>query len=66
MDMYAVELGKNGPDGFVLVETSNMLASDRRDAEQRAVDMLRSRGVQIGAKALRLLGRGKDVVWQYP
>ncbi len=66
MEMYAVELGKNGPDGFVLVETASMLASDMRDAEQRAVDILRSRGAQIGAKALRLLGRSKDVVWQYP
>ncbi len=66
MEMYAVELGKNGPDGFVLVETASMLASGRQDAEQRAVGILRSRGVQIGAKALRLLGRGNDVVWQYP
>ncbi len=66
MDMYGVELGKNGADGFVIVETANILASDIRDAERRAIDILKSRGAQIGAKALRLVGRGKDVVWQYP
>ncbi len=65
MEMYAVELGKNGPEGFKALETSRMLASDLEHAERRAVELLKSRGVQIGAKALRLVGDG-EVVWEYP
>ena len=42
MEMYAVELGKNGADGFKMIESANMLASGREDAERRAVDILKS------------------------
>jgi hypothetical protein len=66
MEMYAVELGKNGADGFKMIESANMLASGREDAERRAVDILKSRGAQLGAKALRIIGAEQQVVWQYP
>ncbi len=66
MDMYAIELGRSGPDGFELIEAPNMLASDREGAEKRAIEILRTRGAQIGAKRLRLLAGGQTLVWEYP
>jgi hypothetical protein len=66
MQMYAVELGKMGMDGFGLIECSNVLVSNMDGAKLRTVDLVRTRGVQIGATKGRLLGDGGKVIFEFP
>jgi hypothetical protein len=66
MDFYAVQLGKTGSDGFRLIESSNVLASSTDEARQRTVDLLKTRGVLLGANKARLLGANEKLVFEYP
>lgn len=66
MQMYAVELGNMGMEGFGLLESSNILVSNMDGAKSRTVDLVRTRGAQIGANKGRLLGDGGKVIFEFP
>jgi hypothetical protein len=66
MLMFTVQLGKMGADGFGLLESSNLLASNWDGAKARAVDLLKTRGKQIGANKLRMVEQSKKTEWEYP
>jgi hypothetical protein len=65
MQMYMVQLGKTGADGFREIESSKFLTSNLDGARQRAVDLLRTRGSQIGANKA-LLHDGAKQVFEFP
>lgn len=65
MQMYTIELGKAGAEGFKLIESTNVLASGTEAARARLVDTVRTRGAQIGANRARLLAEGR-LVMEYP
>jgi hypothetical protein len=64
--MYVVQLGKTGMDGFRAIESSNFLAKNLDAARVRAVDLLKTRGTQLGCNKAMLLGENKQVVYEYP
>jgi hypothetical protein len=66
MQMFSVQLGKMKIDGFALIESSNLLASDWDSAKQRAIDILKTRGKQLGANKVRLVAGDQTREWEYP
>jgi hypothetical protein len=67
MQMYNIQLGRSGPNGFILMETARLVVSGGRDElEWRVVDLLRTRGTQIGAKVARVMGDNGKVLWEFP
>jgi len=65
MQMYTVQLGKTGADGFREIESSKFLTSSLDGARQRAVDLLKTRGPLIGANKA-LLHDGPKQVFEFP
>ncbi len=66
MEMYVVQLGKMGMNGFGLIETSNVLVSNLDGAKLRTADLLKTRGSQLGANKAKLLGDGGNVIFEFP
>jgi hypothetical protein len=66
MEMYVVELGNVTADGFKRVEKQNVLASDFEAGKLRAVDVLKTRGVQVGCRRLQMLDGAGKMIWEYP
>ena len=65
MQMYTVQLGKTGADGFREIESSRFLTSNLDGARQRAIDLLKTRGSQSGAN--KALGHdGAKQVFEFP
>ena len=64
--MYVVQLGKTGMDGFRTIDTSNFLAKNLEAARVRTIDLLKTRGSQLGCNKAQLLGDHKQVVYEYP
>jgi hypothetical protein len=66
MDMFAIQLGKAGADGFKAIEVQKGLASSKGEMEERARELLRTRGAQLGANRVRLVIGRDSVVWEFP
>jgi hypothetical protein len=66
MEMYVVELGNVTADGFKLVEKQSVLASDLEGGKRRAVDVLKTRGVQLGCRRLQMVDRAGKMIFEYP
>ena len=64
--MYVVQLGKTGMDGFRTIESSNVLAKNVEAARVRTIDLLKTRGAQLGCNKAQLLGEHQQVVYEYP
>jgi hypothetical protein len=65
MQMYTVQLGKTGADGFREIESSRVLTSNLDGARQRAIDLLKTRGPLIGANKA-LMYDGAKQVFEFP
>ena len=65
MQMYTVQLGKTGADGFREIESSRILTSNLDAARQRAIDLLKTRGPLIGANKA-LLQDGPKQLFEFP
>ena len=66
MELYTVQLGKAGVDGFRLIETSKIGASNLNAAQDRMVSLLKTRGVQIGANRAQLLDQRDNLLREFP
>ncbi len=66
MDMYAIHLGRAGIDGFKSIEVQKALGSSLEEVQQRGLDLLRTRGVQLGANRVQILAGANGQVWEFP
>jgi len=66
MEMYTIHLGRAGTDGFTSIEVKRALCSNLEEVKPRAIDALRTRGVQVGATRLQVTERDDKLLWEYP
>jgi hypothetical protein len=66
MEMYVVELGNVTADGFQMMEKQSVLASGLEAGKKRAVDVLKTRGVQLGCRRLQMVDGAGKMIFEYP